>query len=152
MIEPARDDEGPAVSWSDGRRWARVEFSAPRRPYRDATNPWLAADTMLEYIVKVSGHGMVAEAPVMNLGDGIELPDFIQELAHNFRGWAGTRAWKSLEDQLHVEATWSSGGHVELRFRITPSVYDPWAACVVVPVEAGAEMQALADTLGGYLT
>jgi hypothetical protein len=39
----------------------------PRRPYRDAANPWLAADTMLEYIVKISGPGMAAEAPVMGV-------------------------------------------------------------------------------------
>jgi hypothetical protein len=140
------------VSWSDGRHWVRVEFSSPRRPYRDATNSWLAADTMLEYIVKISGPGMAAEAPVMNTSDRSELPDFIHELADNFRGWRGTRTWESLEHQLQVEATWADGGHVQLKFQITPSIYDQWKACVVVPIEAGAEMQALADTLAGYLT
>ena len=58
----------------------------------------------------------------MNAGDGSELPDFIQERADSFRGWRGTRTWESLEHQLQVEATWADGGHVRLKFQITPSV------------------------------
>jgi len=107
---------------------------------------------MLEYTVRISAPGMTAETTVMNAGDGNELPEFIQELAGSFRGWGGTRTWESLEHQLQVEATWADGGHVRLRFQITPGVYGHWDACVIVPVEAGAEMQALADTLAGYLT
>lgn len=75
------------MPWSDGRRWVRAGFRSPRRPYRDAADPWLAAGTMLEYIVNISGPGMAAGAPVMNAGDENELPDFIQELAGSFRGW-----------------------------------------------------------------
>jgi hypothetical protein len=49
-----------------------------------------------------------------------------------------------------VEAIWSSRGHVDLRWWITPSIYDKWSASVVLEVEAGAEMSALASKLSSF--
>jgi hypothetical protein len=42
------------------------------------------------------------------------------------------------------------GRHVELRWWITPSIHDKWTASVVVQVEAGAEMSALARGLTAF--
>ena len=40
--------------------------------------------------------------------------------------------------------------HVNLRWCITPSIYDRWSASVEVDVEAGAEMSALARGLSAF--
>jgi hypothetical protein len=39
---------------------------------------------------------------------------------------------------------------VNLRWWITPSIYDRWTASVAVEVEAGAEMSALARDLSAF--
>ena len=81
---------------------------------------------------------------------GNGLPKFLEQLAEQFRGWDGTRTWENADHDLGVEATWGSRAHVNLRWWITPSIYDKWSASVVVEVEAGAEMAALARELSAF--
>lgn len=79
-------------------------------------------------------------------------PTFIQQLVDDFRGWEGTRSWRSLEDQLRIDATWTGGGHVELSFRLTPSVQDKWAVNVRFTLEAGEELRSLRDGLAAFMS
>jgi hypothetical protein len=88
---------------------------------------------------------LTVESPVLSLAGGDGLGAFLDHLANNFRGWTGTRMWRSIEEQLRIEATWADGGHVTLRFLITPSIYERWEVAVSFTVEAGAEMQTLAS-------
>ncbi|TDD46855.1 hypothetical protein E1263_35695 [Kribbella antibiotica] len=130
---------------------AEIEFASPRFRYRDASDPYLASDDIVEYTVRLSGNGLVAEVLVLSHDTaGAGLPAFLERLGEDFRGWDGTRMWVNSDRDLGVEATWSSRGHVDLRWWITPSLYDKWSAAVVVQVEAGAEMSALAHELSSF--
>ena len=148
MLHVSEDGGVVALRWDDGDRKAEIEFASPRFRYRDASDPYLASDDMVEYTVRLSGNGLAAEALVLSLNTaGSGLPAFLEQLGEDFRGWNGTHTWENQDHDLGVEATWSSRGHVELRWWITPSIYDKWSASVVVEVEAGAEMSALASEL-----
>lgn len=136
-----------------GQRAARGtdRVRKPRFRYRDPSDRYLASDDMVEYTVRLSGNGLTAEALVLSLDTaGSGLLAFLEQLAEDFRGWDGTRTWENPDHDLGVEAIWSSRGHVDLRWWLTPSIYDKWRASVVVEVEAGAEMSALARELSAF--
>lgn len=95
-------------------------------------------------------NGLLAKTPVTSLA-GDSLDAFLSDIADQFRGWNGTRSWRSLEDQLRIEATWGSRGHVTLRVHLRPKVYEePWNVTAAFDVEAGAEMQALAAAVSNF--
>jgi len=151
MLHVSEDGAAVALRWGDGDRKAEIEFASPRFRYRDDSDPYLASDDMVEYTVRLSGDGLAAEALVLSLNTaGSGLPAFLEQLGEDFRGWDGARTWENQDHDLGVEATWSSRGHVDLRWWITPSIYDKWSASVVVEVEAGAEMSALASELSSF--
>jgi hypothetical protein len=151
MLHVSEDGAAVALRWGSGEREAQIEFASPRFRYRDASDPYLASDDMVEYTVRLSGNGLAAEALVLSLdAAGSGLPAFLVQLNEDFRGWDGTRAWENQDHDLGVEATWSSRGHVDLRWWITPSIHDKWSASVAVEVEAGAEMSALARELSSF--
>jgi hypothetical protein len=151
MLHVSEDGAVVALRWGGWGREAQIEFASPRFRYRDASDPYLASDDMVEYTVRLSGNGLAAEALVLSLDTaGSGLPAFLEQLGEDFRGWNGTRTWENQDHDLGVEATWSSRGHVDLRWWITPSIYDKWSASVVVEVEAGAEMSALARELSSF--
>ncbi|HET7531631.1 MAG TPA: DUF6228 family protein [Nocardioidaceae bacterium] len=83
-------------------------------------------DYVGEYLGSASAEGYRFGSPVVASLGGDDLPVFVKDLAERFRGWSGVRRWRSLEDQLNVEATWHEGGYVALRFHIRPSIYDKW--------------------------
>ena len=151
MLQVSEDGSTVALRWSNGDRGAGIEFSSPRFRYRDPSDPHLAADDMVEYTVRLSGNGLAAQTLVLSLDSaGHGLPAFIEELAEDFRGWDGPRTWENADHDLGVEATWTTRGYVTLRWWVTPSIYDKWTASVVVEVEAGAEMSALARDLAAF--
>jgi len=151
MLYVSEDGSTVALRWGNGDREARIEFASPRFRYRDPSDPYLAADDMVEYTVRLSGNGLTAEELVLSLNTaGSGLPAFIEHLAEDFRGWDGIRTWENVDHDLCVEATWTTRGYVDLRWWITPSIYDKWRASVVVEVEAGAEMSALARELSAF--
>lgn len=151
MLHVSEDGSGIVLRWSDGNRTAAVELTSPRFRFRDPADPHLAADDMVEYTVRLSGNGLRAEALILSLDSaGSGLAAFIAQLADDFRGWNGTRTWKNADHDLGVEATWTTRGYVNLRWWITPSIYDKWTAWVAVEVEAGAEMTTLARGLSAF--
>jgi hypothetical protein len=103
-----------------------------------------------EYLVFVSAAGLDVRSPVLTSLGGDGLPDFIRGLADSFPGWSDTRRWRSLEDQLRLEATWQSGGHVALHFQVRPSVYDKWMLNVEFTLDAGEEMNLLSEDLRAF--
>lgn len=134
--------QGPVLRSPPGERQARLAFTS-----------FLPGDGYInEYTVTVNADGLVATASVISTPDGHGLPDFIQQLSDDFRGWAGTRSWRSLESQLQVDATWHTGGHVALQFHLTPSVYDKWTVGVEFTPEAGEELQTLGRELAAFMT
>jgi hypothetical protein len=107
-------------------------------------------DYISEYVVRVSADGLSAVVPVIASVGGDDLPGFVDELCGAFRGWEGARHWRSLESQLQIEATWVNGGHVQLRFRARPSIYDKWAVSVDFTLEVGEELQQLGADLRAF--
>jgi len=151
MLDVSEDSKTVRLRWSSGDRQAAIEFSSPSFRYRDASNSYLACDDVVEYAVRLHGNGLAAHAFVLSLDTaGSGLPAFLGQLAGDLGGWEGPRTWENPDHDLGVEATWSSGGHVNLRWWVTPSVYDKWSASVVTEVEAGAEMQTLASALSAF--
>ena len=67
-----------------------------------------------------------------------------------FEAGAAHTPGENQDHDLGVVATRSSRGYVELRWGITPSIYDKWGASVGIEVEAGAEMSALARELTSF--
>jgi Family of unknown function (DUF6228) len=121
----------------------QLTLSTPQRPWNDM---------IVDYLVDLSGAGLQAQTMVTSL-DGDGLPDFLDDLGERFRGWSGARDWRSLEDQLRIEATWLSRGHVTLRVRVRPKAYDtPWDLSVDFDVEAGAQMESLADEVASFFS
>lgn len=123
------------------------------RPVRLSFSAFLPGDEYInQYEVVVNADRLSASVPVISNPEGYGLPGFIQALSDDFRGWSGVRSWRSLEDQLRVEATWQSGGHVKLVFHLTPSVYDSWTLSVEFVLEAGEELQTLGVRLAAFMT
>lgn len=85
---------------------------------------------------------------VNNYATGFEdLADFLQEQADDWRGWAGTRKWESLEGDLEIEAR-HQYGHVQLR--ITMRRFVPgwgnhgWSATGDLTIEPGEQLTQIA--------
>lgn len=131
---------GPVLTARAWERRVRLAFTEYRR--KD--------DYISEYLVLADGNGLQARVPVIASDDGDGLATFVSELAESFRGWEGARHWRSLEDQLAIEASWQSRGHVLLRFRMRPSIYDLWTTSIDITVEAGEELKRLADDLQSF--
>ena len=79
------------------------------------------------------------------------MADFFAGLAADFAGWDGEREWRV--NYLAVGATFHTGGHVALRWRMRPwmSMDDSWEGAMTTWVEAGEQMRRLAEDLDGYL-
>jgi hypothetical protein len=93
------------------------------------------------------GSGLHAQITVSTFEDD-GLTEFLRGLADDFRGWSGSRHWRSGNDQLRIEATHDGLGHVTLLFRLRDDLYPrgtQWDISIPFIVEAGAEMLALAD-------
>jgi hypothetical protein len=133
---------GPVLTANSWGRTVRLAFSAFR-----PVDEYIA-----EYLVLVSAEGLEVRSPVVTSVGGDDLPGYIAGLAEDFRGWPGVRRWRSLEDQLRVEATWNNGGHVVLRFHVRPSVYDAWQISVDITLEAGEQMKRLSQDLKAFLS
>lgn len=99
------------------------------------------------YRVTVSAEGLHAVTTVTDSVEGRLLPDFLDQLSNDFRGWKGARTWHALEDQLRVTATWHSRGHIELAFEIRPDTCTPWSVTAETELEAGEETRRAASDL-----
>ncbi|HCU93845.1 MAG TPA: hypothetical protein DHU96_14420 [Actinobacteria bacterium] len=138
MYDPSGLD-GLAVRLRGGRNLSRTLC------LREPVSPY--ADVVIDYLVEVQDSGLQVSIGVTSLG-GDGLPGFLRGLSDDYRGWAGTRQWRSLEDQLVIEASHDGQGHVTLMFRLCERIYgDHWDLRVPFTVEAGAEMAALADAV-----
>ena len=138
MYDPSPVD-GLAVWLRGGRNLSRTLcLREPVKPF---------GDVVVDYLVEVQDSGLQVGLGVISLsGDG--LSGFLRGLAEGYRGWAGARQWRSLEDQMRIEASHDGRGHVTLMFRLRERVYgDHWDLSVPFIVEAGAEMAALADAV-----
>lgn len=83
--------------------------------------------------------------------DRDDLVNFLDGLAADFHGWTGHRTWRT--NHLALEASFGSGGHVQLNWTLLPTLISPsWQATVTTWIEAGEQMSALAADTRSFLT
>ncbi|MER6628985.1 DUF6228 family protein [Streptomyces sp. NPDC000987] len=109
------DETSPAVRVG-GDRWRAISL---RFHQLTRSFPEECGDLMRDFLVTAQGESARIRVMVRTWdGDGLDV--FLAELAEEFRGWNGTRTWRSLEDDLtlaaehegsHVRLTWGLHGH-----------------------------------------
>jgi len=140
------DDSGsPAVRVGDpGPRRVHLLFFEPTRPFGD--------DPTLDFLVKARGQWVSVETSVRTW-DGDGLDNFLSALAEDFRGWEGTRTWRSLEHDLALCAEHRTGGYVHLTWRIHDRPpREEWHFETTTVHAAGEEMRNLAVEIHTFLT
>jgi hypothetical protein len=118
---------------------------------RAAERPW--NDEVLDFLCEISDVGVSATRAIRTL-DGDSLTSWAAELAESYSGWDGVRSWKSLEQDLRIDAIHDRLGHVSLRFVVRgPRGYerDAWEASVCVNLDAGEDMRRLAAEIAAFL-
>ncbi|MER5613618.1 DUF6228 family protein [Streptomyces sp. NPDC002215] len=138
-------EDGPEVRVGDpGPRPVHLLFSEPTRPFGD--------DPTFDFLVKARGQWVSIET-LVRTWDGDGLDTFLSSLAEDFRGWEGTRTWRSLEHDLTISAEHRPGGYVHLTWGIhdrPPS--EAWHFETTTVHAAGEEMRNLAAEIHTFLT
>ncbi|MFI8896290.1 DUF6228 family protein [Streptomyces paradoxus] len=82
-----------------------------------------------------------------------DLSVFLDELAADYRGWAGERSWQTNDRDLAVSAVFRSGGHIGLTWTLRPwpKASGNWSASVTTWLEAGEQMTSLATDVRAFL-
>ncbi|MFF1649177.1 DUF6228 family protein [Streptomyces sp. NPDC058240] len=144
MIEYETSD-GPVVRVGrPGPQPVHLLFSEPSRPYGD--------DPTLDFLVRASGEWVSIETSVRTLhGDGLDA--FLATLAEDFRGWEGSRTWRSLEHDLTLSAEHRSSGYTHLTWGIhdRPPA-EEWHFETTTVHAAGEDMRNLAAEMHTFLT
>jgi Family of unknown function (DUF6228) len=65
------------------------------------------------------------------------LPAFLAALHADWRGWPGSREWRSIEGDITLSCTHDGLGHIAARVTIE-SIYREWMAVDTLILEAGA--------------
>ncbi|MGW0079159.1 DUF6228 family protein [Streptomyces cellulosae] len=107
-------------------------------------------DLMREFLVTAHGEWVRIEVMVTTWdGDGLDV--FLAELAENFRGWNGTRAWRSLEGDLTLAAE-HTGSCVRLTWGLHDhSPDDEWRFEMTTIHAPGEDMRHLANDMRTFL-
>jgi hypothetical protein len=94
------------------------------------------------FVAELRGPDLTADARVdsyMSAG----FAELFEDLAANWRGWAGKKAWRSLEGELQLSAECDRLGHVWLTVSLRRGLPAMWSVKLVLLVEAG-QLEALA--------
>ena len=79
-----------------------------------------------------------------------DLADFVGQLADDWRGWSGRRAWESIEGDLRIEAR-HDYRHVQLRITLRHNGpgwgNDGWKAIADLTIDPGEELTRVASDL-----
>lgn len=86
--------------------------------------------------VEVQCPGLTAKTDLWTYAAGA-LDSFFVDIAHNWRGWDGTKTWSPYESSISMEATVDRSGHVFLTVRFHADSGAPWTAAVPFLLEAG---------------
>lgn len=154
------DDDGIRLGLPDSEVFVR--FSGKARPYDDEvtvfdvrlTGPGLDALCAVDSYSGDHGHrGEFAEVGEGILAaEGIRLVDWLRELSAVKQPWTGERQWRSVADELRLDATCDRLGHVSLAVSIQPRPWDPsWLAQVTLRYALG-DLVRVADALDSWFT
>jgi len=80
-----------------------------------------------------------------------DLAGFFRGLAADWRGWAGERAYESLEHDLRLTAI--HNGHIRIAVQLCQSsLPDGWSASAVLVIDPGEELTRAADDVTELLS
>ncbi|WSB18745.1 DUF6228 family protein [Streptomyces albidoflavus] len=107
-------------------------------------------DLMRDFLVTAQGEAARIEVMVRTWdGDGLDV--FLAELAEGFRGWNGTRTWRSLEGDLTMAAE-HAGSHVRLTWGLHDRLLDDeWRFELTTIHAPGEDMRRLAIEMHTFL-
>ena len=72
-----------------------------------------------------------------------DLAEFFEDLAADWRGWLGLRAWRSLEGDLEITAEYDR--HVRLRVALRGDPYrSDWRVSATIELDPGEELSTVA--------
>ncbi|MEU6719180.1 DUF6228 family protein [Nonomuraea sp. NPDC046802] len=119
------------------------------------TNRRFAEEYETLFTIEARAEGLRAEVrdALASRWDREYLPDFIDGLASDFRGWAGRRTWHI--NHLALAATFHSGGHVALTWTLRPNDLfpdDSWETSTTTWLEAGEQLTAVAADIRAFFT
>jgi Family of unknown function (DUF6228) len=138
----------------------RVRFISQERPH---------GDELTFVMVEICGRGLDSRMAVESLSgdhgaradlvashgdvisfEDIRLSDFLIDLSTSPRAWDGSRVWRSLGNELRVNATCDSLGHVTLTVTLQPRPWKPtWAATATLQYHLG-DLNELGRKLGAW--
>ena len=106
----------------------------------------------VEYIrVSIKGHDLTASTSKVYIYEPKHLTGFFADLAANWKGWKGEKAWNSIEEDFAITATSDRLGHIALKVTLKSGPYgDDWAIEACIYVEAG-QMEEIAKRVKKYL-
>ncbi|CAL9280021.1 DUF6228 family protein [Streptomyces sp. SudanB66_2053] len=141
------DDTSPVVRvGGDGYRTISLRFHQLTRSF-----PEVRDDLMRDFLVTAEGEWARLEVMVKTWdGDGLDV--FLAELAEGFRGWNGTRTWRSLEGDLTLAAE-HAGSHVRLTWGLHEQLFDDggWRFETTTVHAPGEDMRRLAIEMRTFL-
>jgi hypothetical protein len=88
-------------------------------------------------IAEFDASGLRSATEVYLHGGCDHLDQFWRDLAENWRGWKGTRCWRSLEGDLELSATSDRLGHVALDVRLEEGAPFQWRVHGNISLDAG---------------
>ena len=90
------------------------------------------------YFVTAEAANFTASVEVDNAPYGSSPADFFAQVASEWAGWNGTKAWQALEGEYELSATSDSTGHITIIARLNAASYPPtWEGKLSLIVEAG---------------
>lgn len=141
------EDETNPVVRVEGDRYPRISlrFHQLTRSYPEERD-----DVMRDFLVTAHGEWVRIEVMVRTWdGDGLDV--FLAELAEDFRGWSGTRAWRSLDGDLTLAAE-HAGSHVRLTWGLHDHLPDgQWRFEMATSHAPGEDMRRLAIEMRAFL-
>ncbi|MFB7755683.1 DUF6228 family protein [Streptomyces sp. NPDC056121] len=140
------DEAGPSVHVGGERyRAIKLRFHQLTRSFPEERD-----DLMLDFLVTAEGESARIEVMVRTwAGDGLDV--FLAGLAEEFRGWDGTRTWRSLEDDLTLAAE-HAGSHVRLTWALHDRFPDDeWRFEATTRHAPGEDMRRLAVEMRTFL-
>ncbi|MFF8938006.1 DUF6228 family protein [Streptomyces paradoxus] len=107
-------------------------------------------DPMRDFLVTAQGEAARIEIMVKTWGgDGLDA--FLAELAEGFRGWIGTRTWRSLDGDLTLAAE-HAGSYVRLTWGLHDRFPDDERHFEMTTIHApGEDMRSLAIEMRTFL-
>ena len=100
----------------------------------------------------LSGPGATAQRRVVAFAPFGDFRILFAEMAHDWRGWEGTKRWASLEGELKFSCASDGLGHVtiEIDLETEPVAPSNWRTTGGIVVEAG-QLDALAKSAAAFL-